>query len=206
MVSRLSGRCQPFQIVRVDMQFALLAEACFECGSEQFVSSLAFCLQSLRLNRRFLLLEILFVDGIVLGDTIDHPIRSQRDWISHLADRKFERNGELLRASDLRDRPGPRERLARFHIEAESLRSGCEVLARLRAFAEFLGASLGEFQRLLTPEVSQYPVANLGQRRRVRWLNILNGENNVSAVGAERSAQIAGAQAENIVEDGGRVP
>src|SRR5712664_3357076 len=161
------------------MQFALLAEACFECGSEQFVSSLAFCLQSLRLNRRFLLLEILFVDGLVLGDTIDHPIRSQRDWISHLADRKFERNGELFRTSDLRDRPGPRERLARFHIEA---------------------------QRLLTPEVSQYPVANLGQRRRVRWLNILNGENNVSAVCAERGAQIAGAQAENVVEDGGRVP
>src|SRR6266478_1730262 len=129
MISRLSGCCQTFQISQVDMQFALLAEACFECRSEQFVSGLAFSLQGLRLDRRFLLLEIFFVDGIVLGDAIDHPIRSQRDWISHPADRKFERNRELLRASDLRDRPGPRERLARFHIEAESLRSGCEVLA-----------------------------------------------------------------------------
>ena len=85
------------------MQFALLAEACFECGSEQFVSSLAFCLQSLRLNRRFLLLEILFIDGIVLSYVVDHPIRSQGNRISRLPDRKFECCGELLRAPDLRD-------------------------------------------------------------------------------------------------------
>src|SRR5882672_9537092 len=56
------------------------------------------------------------------------------------------------------------------------------------------------------PEVSQYSIANLGQRRRVRRLNVLNGENNVSAVSAERGAQIARAQAENIVQDCGRVP
>src|SRR6266849_1864826 len=111
------------------MQFAFLAEACFERRSEQFVSSLAFRLQRLRLDRRSLLREVCFADGIVLGDAVDHPIRSKEDRISRLADWKFERGGELLRTSGIGNRPGPREWLARLHVEAESFCCGSKIFA-----------------------------------------------------------------------------
>src|SRR6266853_5072236 len=138
------------------MQFAFLAEACFERSSEQFVSSLAFRLQRLRLDRRSLLHEVLFADGIVLGDAVDHPIRPQKDWIPCLADRKFERGGKLLRTSGIGDRPGPREWLARLHLKPESFCGGSKILARLHAFAQFVGTGLGQVQGFLMTVVSQY--------------------------------------------------
>ena len=85
------------------MQLALLQEARFEGGSEQFVSSLPFSLQDLLFDFGFLFSEIILVDGIVLRDAIDRPILPERDRIAGLADRKSKCNRELLSAAKVRD-------------------------------------------------------------------------------------------------------
>src|SRR6266853_5638536 len=53
--------------------------------------------------------------------------------------------------------------------------------------------------------ISQYAVAGFGQRRRMRWRDVFDRKDNVSAIRAERRTQIAWAQAENVILDGGRV-
>ena len=68
------GVDQALQILGVEVQLALLLEARFQGGSEQFVGGLPLLLQNLLFDFGFLLCEIVLVDGIVLRDAIDGPI------------------------------------------------------------------------------------------------------------------------------------
>src|SRR5579864_8127074 len=111
------------------MQLALLQEARFEGGSEQFVGGLPLPLQNLLFDFGFLLIEIILVDGIVLRDAIDGPILAKRDWIAGLADRQRKRGGKLLGAAYVRNRTRPGDGFRGFYLYSEGF-GGCgEVLA-----------------------------------------------------------------------------
>src|ERR1035437_5703132 len=157
----------------------------FNRGPQQLVSSLAFRLQRPRLDRRFLLCEVVLTDRVVLGDSVDDPIGSEEDRISRLTNRKSKSGGELLRTAEIGNRSGSWERLARLHLETEGLGCRRKVFTLPRPFYQRFGTGLCEVHGLFMAVVAQYAVTDFGQRSRMRRLNILDGQDYVAAVCAQ---------------------
>ena len=145
MISRFKFSC-------IDAQFALLLEAVFERGSEQFVGRLALSLQNLLFDFRFLLFEIVLVDRIVLGDAINRPNSARSETGSPAWPTGMVNAAENCLALPASGMEPVRETGSRgFHFKPKGFGRGGEVLARLGALGKFVGASLGQLHRFLMP-------------------------------------------------------
>ena len=141
--------------------------------------------------------EIRGIGQLAVDHAINGPILAQRNGIAGLTGVHMKGRTELGRPAEVIHGAGAREKIAGFGFQTQSLGRFFQVLAGLDLLRQFLRLALCQFRCFIAPVIRKNLIVNFRQRCRMSRLVFLHGNDHVSLVGADGSAVVARAQAEN---------
>ncbi len=162
----------------------------FQRGAEGFKGKISLRLQNLVGQFLLLLIEIGGIGLLLFGYAINEPVGAEIERGADVTCLELEGGGDLLAADGAGNGAVAGEKIAGFGFQAEGFGGGVKFFAGLDALGEILRLGAGELGGFLLLQLGDNFIADFFQRTGVGGLNLLDGEDEVAAIGSNGQAEL----------------
>src|SRR5690349_24345535 len=198
---QLREAAKTLQLFWHHFQFAFLQQAVRQRRAEGFKRCFAFGLQQFFGQLFLLSFKVGGIGFHLLGNAVDQPVLPQAQRSTSVALLEVEGRAKELPAADAGNRAIPGDGIARFWFQAERLSGSVKLFARFDALPQVVGLAFRLLDGLFFLEVGNDPVPDLFQSALVGVELFLDRQNYITAIHADRQAQVAGTQTKDLLLD-----